>query len=332
MMSTPRLENDGRLLALHYPRRPPRRFFHFICFIFQAFMVRLFHKEPHQRHNGAIFMLVSHLSSTSGAGSSILNGSDGTLSRYTGWKKLEATPNTHECYPHHRTTRVSQVNTMKTNGLHKTQAQRARTMELRTNGREAVKLTGKPGKTLATTRDEGPIATKPTATQRLSQIPVATNAPPLESNPYIATQQMFNNLIDRREPYAPTTRSGAQQLKDVAKTDLWSAHTLRPTLPWWLVHMNSPVGETVTPVTAFLNDIQSTVLPVGRSQILLGPTAGKDKKIEEERVETVSPEEPQEPFKGACSSVQTEEHLRTYGVSRGAEPASCVSNKGDVDG
>lgn len=32
----------------------------------------------------------NHLSSTRGAGSPILNGSDGTLSRYTGWKKLEA--------------------------------------------------------------------------------------------------------------------------------------------------------------------------------------------------------------------------------------------------
>ena len=32
----------------------------------------------------------NHLSSTRGAGSSILNGSDGTLSRYTGWKKLKA--------------------------------------------------------------------------------------------------------------------------------------------------------------------------------------------------------------------------------------------------
>lgn len=49
---------------------------------------------------------------------------------------------------------------------------------------------------------------------------------------------------------------------------LWSAHTLSPTLPWWLVHMNSPVGETVTLVTAFLNHIQSTHLPVGRSHIL----------------------------------------------------------------
>lgn len=50
---------------------------------------------------------------------------------------------------------------------------------------------------------------------------------------------------------------------------LWSAHTLRPTLPWCEVHMNSPVGDTVTPVTAFLNHIQSTILPVGRSHILI---------------------------------------------------------------
>lgn len=36
----------------------------------------------------------AYLSSISGAGSSILNGSGGTLSRYTGWKKLEkAKPN-----------------------------------------------------------------------------------------------------------------------------------------------------------------------------------------------------------------------------------------------
>lgn len=32
---------------------------------------------------------VTDLSSTRGAGSPILKGSDGTLSRYTGWKKLK---------------------------------------------------------------------------------------------------------------------------------------------------------------------------------------------------------------------------------------------------
>lgn len=45
-----------------------------------------------------------------------------------------------------------------------------------------------------------------------------------------------------------------------------SAQRLRLTLSTWEVHRNSPVGDTLTPVTARLNTSQSTHAPVGRCQ------------------------------------------------------------------